>query len=69
MRWWWGGVWGGRAVLGGAEWVWVVDPIDGTTNFVHGLPLSVVSVGVARRGQLARARAAAAAGPGQEGRG
>lgn len=33
------------------EWVWVVDPIDGTTNFVHGIPLSVVSIGVARRGQ------------------
>jgi len=34
-----------------AEWLWVVDPIDGTTNFVQGLPLSVVSVGVAYKGQ------------------
>ena len=25
---------------------WIVDPIDGTQNFVHGLPLSVVSVGL-----------------------
>jgi myo-inositol-1(or 4)-monophosphatase len=27
-----------------AEWVWVVDPIDGTTNLVHGLPIWGVSV-------------------------
>ncbi len=27
----------------------VVDPIDGTTNFVHGCPTSVVSIGVAHR--------------------
>ena len=33
-----------------AEWLWVVDPIDGTTNFVQGMPMSVISVGVARRG-------------------
>lgn len=35
-----------------AEWLIVVDPIDGTTNFVHGLPLSVVSIGIARQGQV-----------------
>ena len=29
------------------EAVWVVDPIDGTTNFAAGLPLSCVSIGVA----------------------
>lgn len=37
---------------GVAEWLWIVDPIDGTTNFVHGMPLSAVSIGVAYRGQL-----------------
>lgn len=37
---------------GVAEWLWIVDPIDGTTNFVHGIPLSAVSIGVAYRGQL-----------------
>lgn len=41
------------ADLVGSEWLWVVDPIDGTTNFVHGVPLSVVSIGVAHRGRLA----------------
>ncbi|GAA2396217.1 inositol monophosphatase [Catellatospora methionotrophica] len=26
------------------EWMWVLDPIDGTVNFVHGLPLCAVSL-------------------------
>lgn len=29
-----------------APWVWVVDPLDGTANFINGLPLWSVSVGV-----------------------
>jgi myo-inositol-1(or 4)-monophosphatase len=29
-----------------AEWMWVVDPIDGTTNLVHGLPTWGVSIGL-----------------------
>ena len=29
---------------------WIVDPIDGTQNFVHGLPCSCVSIGLAERG-------------------
>lgn len=33
-------------------WLWVVDPIDGTTNFVAGMPLSAVSIGVAQDGEL-----------------
>lgn len=37
---------------GKADWLWIVDPIDGTTNFVHGMPLSAVSIGVAYRGQV-----------------
>ena len=36
----------------GSEWLWIVDPIDGTTNFVQGMPMSVISVGVAHRGNL-----------------
>lgn len=34
------------------EWLWIVDPIDGTTNFVHGIPASVVSIGVAHQGTM-----------------
>lgn len=34
----------------GPEFTWVIDPIDGTTNFARGLPLWGVSIGVLRRG-------------------
>ncbi|TMW69452.1 hypothetical protein Poli38472_001608 [Pythium oligandrum] len=34
------------------EWLWIVDPIDGTTNFVHHRPSSVVSVACAHRGDV-----------------
>jgi len=32
------------------EYLWICDPIDGTTNFVQSLPLVGISIGVARRG-------------------
>ena len=42
-----------RAILDdGPDWLWVVDPIDGTTNFCHSMPLSAISIGVAYRGEL-----------------
>ena len=31
--------------------VWVVDPIDGTTNFIHGIPHFAISIGVTRNGE------------------
>ena len=33
-----------------AAFVWVVDPVDGTTNFVNGFPLYAVSIGVLHHG-------------------
>ena len=36
---------GGRADL-----MWAVDPLDGTTNFLHGMPVVGVSVGLLERG-------------------
>ena len=33
-----------------AEWLWVLDPIDGTSNFVHGLPLCAVSLALLHKG-------------------
>jgi len=30
---------------------WIVDPLDGTTNFLHGLPLFAISIGLERDGQ------------------
>ncbi|CAE8585667.1 unnamed protein product, partial [Polarella glacialis] len=41
-----------EAVLASPDWLWVVDPIDGTTNFVAGQPMSAVSIGVAFAGEL-----------------
>jgi len=35
----------------GAEWIWYVDPLDGTTNFVQGLPFFAVSLGLVHRGR------------------
>ena len=29
---------------GGADHVWIIDPLDGTTNFIHGLPVYCVSI-------------------------
>jgi myo-inositol-1(or 4)-monophosphatase len=34
------------------EYCWIVDPLDGTTNYVHGFPCYGVSVAVAHRGHL-----------------
>ncbi|WP_461209429.1 inositol monophosphatase family protein [Desulfocurvus sp. DL9XJH121] len=34
------------------ELTWIVDPVDGTTNFAHGLPICAVSVGLWRRGRV-----------------
>ena len=31
------------------EWRWVVDPLDGTTNFLHGIPHWAISVGIEKR--------------------
>lgn len=38
--------------LSGAEWRFIVDPIDGTTNFVQGYRNSAVSVGLMHRGRM-----------------
>ena len=34
-----------------SEYVWVIDPLDGTTNFAHGLPIFSVSIGVQKNGE------------------
>ena len=35
-----------------AEWKWIIDPLDGTTNYAHGYPCFCVSIGVERAGKL-----------------
>jgi myo-inositol-1(or 4)-monophosphatase len=39
----------------GAENVWIIDPLDGTTNFLHGFPQYCVSIALAHRGQVTQA--------------
>lgn len=36
----------------GAAYCWIIDPLDGTTNFVHGFPVFAVSIGVEYKGEL-----------------
>ncbi|MBC8050031.1 MAG: inositol monophosphatase [Chitinophagales bacterium] len=31
---------------------WIVDPLDGTTNFLHGIPLFTISIALQRDGEL-----------------
>ncbi len=31
---------------------WIVDPLDGTTNFLHGIPMFCISIGLEREGQM-----------------
>jgi myo-inositol-1(or 4)-monophosphatase len=38
--------------MGDAEYLWIVDPVDGTTNYVHGFPFYSVSIALAYRGQV-----------------
>ncbi len=38
-----------------AEYRWIIDPIDGTTNFIHGFPQYCVSIGIEHRGALTHA--------------
>lgn len=33
-----------------SEFVWIIDPLDGTTNFLHGFPVYAVSIALAHRG-------------------
>lgn len=34
------------------EWKWIIDPLDGTTNYAHGYPCFCVSIGLERNGKL-----------------
>ena len=39
----------------GSEYQWIIDPLDGTTNFIHGFPQYAVSIALAHKGQLNQA--------------
>lgn len=38
-----------------AEYEWIIDPLDGTTNFLHGIPHFAVSIACRRNGQIEHA--------------
>ena len=40
---------------GESEYVWIIDPLDGTTNFLHGFPQFAVSIGLQHKGVLSQA--------------
>lgn len=38
-----------------SEFVWIIDPLDGTTNFIHGLPIYCVSIALSVKGKIEQA--------------
>jgi myo-inositol-1(or 4)-monophosphatase len=38
-----------------SEYLWIIDPLDGTTNFIHGFPVYAVSIALAHRGTIQQA--------------
>ncbi|MBH9552906.1 inositol monophosphatase family protein [Inhella gelatinilytica] len=38
-----------------SEYQWIIDPLDGTTNFIHGLPIYAVSIALAHRNVVQQA--------------
>ncbi len=43
---------GTTAGRGESEFQWIIDPLDGTTNFIHGFPQFAVSIALAHKGQI-----------------
>ena len=44
---------GGKGAGAKAEYRWIIDPLDGTTNFIHGFPQYCVSIALQHRGAAA----------------
>lgn len=42
----------GGTIEGDGRNRWIIDPLDGTTNFMHGIPHFAISIGLEREGQL-----------------
>ena len=40
---------------GESEYEWIIDPLDGTTNFLHGLPQYAVSIALSHKGSITQA--------------
>lgn len=42
----------GTSSLKGEKYNWIIDPLDGTTNFIHGIPCFAISIGLMRDDEL-----------------
>ena len=42
----------GAGGAGSSDYRWIIDPLDGTTNFTHGFPVFCVSIGVEHKGEI-----------------
>jgi myo-inositol-1(or 4)-monophosphatase len=42
----------GTAGQSGEAYQWIIDPLDGTTNFIHGLPPFAISIALAHKGEI-----------------
>ncbi|MCK9283793.1 MAG: inositol monophosphatase [Rhodocyclaceae bacterium] len=40
---------------GDSDYQWIIDPLDGTTNFIHGFPQYAVSIGLSHKGAMTQA--------------
>lgn len=39
-------------IIQDSEYKWIIDPIDGTVNFAHGIPICCVSIGIEKAGRM-----------------
>ncbi len=39
-------------IIQDSNYKWIIDPIDGTINFAHGIPLNCVSIGIEQNGEM-----------------
>jgi myo-inositol-1(or 4)-monophosphatase len=46
---------GAHRPAGSADYTWIIDPLDGTTNFIHGFPQYAVSIACQHGGQITQA--------------
>jgi myo-inositol-1(or 4)-monophosphatase len=40
------------AITGAGDWRWIIDPLDGTTNYAHGYPVFCVSIALENKGEV-----------------
>ena len=39
-------------MIGGDTWKWIIDPLDGTTNYAHGYPCFCVTIALEHDGEI-----------------